>query len=255
VRSKLTSEHQCCVHHLIRVIRRCVSYHRDVVTKLSGIANSRFDARVRNQAYDNELMDSMLLEPDQIGVGEAAGAPMLLDDDFPGFGVNSARNSPPQVPYAKIFGAQAAFLSGRNVFPSLIVSRTVSIKIDWNEIMTDSHGATLPAFTEHRVQHAGGSLYVRDFPGSEPAFVLLHGFPDNSHIYDDLIPHLAAAGRRTIAFDFLGFALAPQTNRRMLSTPSNSSSATWKRSRTPWGLRRSSLSATTPAARLLSTLP
>ena len=71
--------------------------------------------------------------------------------------------------------------------------------------MMDSQRAVLPAFTEHRVQHAGGSLYVRDFPGSGPAFVLLHGFPDNSHIYDDLIPHLVAAGRRTIAFDFLGF--------------------------------------------------
>ena len=71
--------------------------------------------------------------------------------------------------------------------------------------MVDSQRAALPAFTEHRVQHAGGSLYVRDFPGSGPAFVLLHGFPDNSHIYDDLIPHLVAAGRRTIAFDFLGF--------------------------------------------------
>ena len=71
--------------------------------------------------------------------------------------------------------------------------------------MKDSQGATLPAFTEHRVQHAGGSLYVRDFPGSGPAFVLLHGFPDNLHIYDDLISHLAAAGRRTVAFDFLGF--------------------------------------------------
>jgi len=71
--------------------------------------------------------------------------------------------------------------------------------------MTNSQGATLPAFTEHRVQHAGGSLYVRDFPGSGPAFVPLHGFPDNSHIYDKLIPHLSAAGRRTVAFDFLGF--------------------------------------------------
>ena len=71
--------------------------------------------------------------------------------------------------------------------------------------MTDSQSATSPAFTEHRIQHAGGNVYVRDFPGSGPAFVLLHGFPDNSHIYDDLIPHLTAAGRRTIAFDFLGF--------------------------------------------------
>jgi haloalkane dehalogenase len=68
-----------------------------------------------------------------------------------------------------------------------------------------SQGTTLPAFTEHRVPHAGGSLYVRDFPGSGPAFVVLHGFPDNSHIYDRLIPHLVAAGRRTVAFDFLGF--------------------------------------------------
>jgi pimeloyl-ACP methyl ester carboxylesterase len=73
------------------------------------------------------------------------------------------------------------------------------------EIMTDSQGPSLPAFTERRVQHAGGSLYVRDFPGSGPAFVLLHGFPDNSLIYDNLIPHLAAAGRRTVALDFLGF--------------------------------------------------
>jgi pimeloyl-ACP methyl ester carboxylesterase len=79
------------------------------------------------------------------------------------------------------------------------------IQNEWNEIMTDSHGAILPAFTEHRVRHAGGSLYVRDFPGSGPAFVLLHGFPDNSYIYDHLIPHLAGAGRRTMAFDFLGF--------------------------------------------------
>ena len=71
--------------------------------------------------------------------------------------------------------------------------------------MTDSQGPSFPAFTERRVQHAGGSLYVRDFPGSGPAFVLLHGFPDNLLIYDNLIPHLAAAGHRTVAFDFLGF--------------------------------------------------
>jgi pimeloyl-ACP methyl ester carboxylesterase len=32
-----------------------------------------------------------------------------------------------------------------------------------------------------------------------------HGFPDNSRIYDDVIPHLASAGRRIVAMDFLGF--------------------------------------------------
>jgi pimeloyl-ACP methyl ester carboxylesterase len=71
--------------------------------------------------------------------------------------------------------------------------------------MTDAQATALPAFTEYRVQRDRGSLYVRDFPGSGPAFVVLHGFPDNSRIYDDLIPHLASAGRRTVAIDFLGF--------------------------------------------------
>jgi haloalkane dehalogenase len=71
--------------------------------------------------------------------------------------------------------------------------------------MTDSQNTALPAFTEHRVPRDRGSLYVRDFPGGGPTFVVLHGFPDNSHIYDDLIPHLVSAGRRTVAIDFLGF--------------------------------------------------
>ena len=59
--------------------------------------------------------------------------------------------------------------------------------------------------TEHRVPTAGGNLHVRDYPGHGPAFVMLHGFPDNGHIYDDLIPHLVAGGRRAITIDFLGF--------------------------------------------------
>ncbi|MFY9640726.1 MAG: hypothetical protein WCD20_07495 [Rhodomicrobium sp.] len=51
-----------------------------------------------------------------------------------------------------------------------------------SKIMTESQRTDFPAFTEHRVQRDRGSLYIRDFPGSGPAFVLLHGFPDNSHI-------------------------------------------------------------------------
>jgi pimeloyl-ACP methyl ester carboxylesterase len=33
----------------------------------------------------------------------------------------------------------------------------------------------------------------------------MHGFPDNLHIYDDLVPYLVAGGRRVVTFDFLGF--------------------------------------------------
>jgi len=60
-------------------------------------------------------------------------------------------------------------------------------------------------FTEHRVEREQGKVYARDYPGRGPAFVLLHGFPDNWHIYDELIPCLLAAERRVITFDFLGY--------------------------------------------------
>lgn len=60
-------------------------------------------------------------------------------------------------------------------------------------------------FTEHRIRSGQGSVYARDYAGAGPAFVLMHGFPDNLRIYDDLIPHLTMAGRRVVAFDFLGF--------------------------------------------------
>jgi pimeloyl-ACP methyl ester carboxylesterase len=47
-------------------------------------------------------------------------------------------------------------------------------------------------------------IYVREYPGTEPAIVLMHGFPDNLHLYDRLVPHLSPA-RRVVTFDFLGW--------------------------------------------------
>ena len=62
-----------------------------------------------------------------------------------------------------------------------------------------------PRFIEHRISRDRGRLYARDYPGTGPAFVLMHGFPDHSGIYDELVPFLVAAGRRVVTFDFLGF--------------------------------------------------
>jgi len=61
------------------------------------------------------------------------------------------------------------------------------------------------AFQERRVPTARGRLHVRDYPGSGPAFVMLHGFPDNLRIFEPIAPLLAGAGRRVVLFDFLGF--------------------------------------------------
>jgi haloalkane dehalogenase len=41
-------------------------------------------------------------------------------------------------------------------------------------------------------------------PGPGPAIVLMHGFPDDSRIYDQLIG-LVAPGRHVVTFDFLGY--------------------------------------------------
>jgi pimeloyl-ACP methyl ester carboxylesterase len=46
----------------------------------------------------------------------------------------------------------------------------------------------MPAHAERRVQRDAYTLYARDYPGEGPAFVLMHGFPDNLGIYDSLAP-------------------------------------------------------------------
>ncbi len=50
----------------------------------------------------------------------------------------------------------------------------------------------------------GHTIRGIETPGVEPAVVLLHGFPDNLHLYDELYP-LLAGNRRVIAFDFIGW--------------------------------------------------
>ncbi len=59
------------------------------------------------------------------------------------------------------------------------------------------------SYTEHRILRGAYAIYARHYAGTGPAFVLMHGFPDNLHIYDRLIPYLR--GRQVITFDFLGW--------------------------------------------------
>ena len=59
------------------------------------------------------------------------------------------------------------------------------------------------AYTEHLVPRGQHRIYARQYEGTGPTIVLMHGFPDNLHLYDRLAPRLA--GRRIVAFDFLGW--------------------------------------------------
>src|SRR5215468_9328411 len=59
-------------------------------------------------------------------------------------------------------------------------------------------GQTLP------VARGPYRLYAEMVPGPGMPVLLMHGFPDNTHLYDRLVPHLA--GRRPVVrFDFLGW--------------------------------------------------
>ena len=58
-------------------------------------------------------------------------------------------------------------------------------------------------YEEHLVPRGRHRIYAREYEGEEPAIVLMHGFPDNLHLYDRLVPYLSP--RRVVVFDFLGW--------------------------------------------------
>ncbi|WP_310397164.1 alpha/beta hydrolase [Hymenobacter sp.] len=58
--------------------------------------------------------------------------------------------------------------------------------------------------TTHFVPRGAHRLHAQEYPDNGPVVVLLHGFPDNLHLYDALVPYLVPHFR-VIAFDFLGW--------------------------------------------------
>lgn len=67
-------------------------------------------------------------------------------------------------------------------------------------------------FPDQQIVPTGpSSVWVGERPGEGPAIVLLHGFPDDSTIYDHLVP--ALADRHVVAIDFGGYGLSPRENR------------------------------------------
>src|SRR5215471_3955812 len=62
-------------------------------------------------------------------------------------------------------------------------------------------------FVERFVQRDQYRIYSREYPGEEPAIILMHGFPDNLHLYDRVVPFLSPPWR-VIVFDFLGWGLS-----------------------------------------------
>ena len=62
--------------------------------------------------------------------------------------------------------------------------------------------------SEHQVPRGAYHIHANEYAPESPVqgapLILMHGFPDSSHLYDRLAP-LLAKNRRVISFDFLGW--------------------------------------------------
>src|SRR5262245_45702797 len=101
------------------------------------------------------------------------------------------------------------------------------------------------ASRETFVQRDQHRFYVRDHSGAEPVIILMHGFPDNVHLYDRLFPYLSPP-RRVVLFDFLGWGSSDKPFGYL--TPPTIKSGTLTPSSPNWSSGNSS-SRTTPQAR------
>jgi pimeloyl-ACP methyl ester carboxylesterase len=72
-------------------------------------------------------------------------------------------------------------------------------------VMRDGDPPPLPAGANpFEVDFRGQKIRGIDIPGPGPAVVLMHGFPDNLHLYDQVYP-LLAGKREVVAFDWIGW--------------------------------------------------
>ncbi len=105
------------------------------------------------------------------------------------------------------------------------------------------------AYQETFVQRNQHPIYVRDHPGAEPAIILMHGFPDNVHLYDLLSPYLSPP-RRVVLFDFLGWGSSDKPFGYPYTTDNQVGDLD---AVINWGSGKSSSSRTTPPAHRPST--
>jgi pimeloyl-ACP methyl ester carboxylesterase len=99
------------------------------------------------------------------------------------------------------------FLEGllQTIFGTRYIGKGIQLE-EGNSLMNpQSQIPDSSTFTKRSIPRGEYRINACDYAGADPAFVLMHGFPDNLGIYDRLAPLLAGAGQRVIVFDFLGY--------------------------------------------------
>src|SRR5258705_11359284 len=91
----------------------------------------------------------------------------------------------------------------------------IAIPIAWATVSSaavgDTHGARSTqgsGFRDRWVQRGPYRIHAREQAGAGPAIVLMHGFPDNHHLYDRLAPHLR--GPHPVGVHLLGLGESGQ---------------------------------------------
>src|SRR6202035_4226697 len=101
---------------------------RDLVAKLRAITNSGLHTSVRDESRDNDLMDAVFLELQiQIRVGETTGTPMFLGNDFARLRHELVADLAAPGAVFEGLSRPGCLLNGRNVLPSFVVARAVSM--------------------------------------------------------------------------------------------------------------------------------
>ena len=85
-----------------------------------------------------------------------------------------------------------------------------------------------PCFTEQHIPRDHGQVYARDYEGSGPTFVLMHGSPTICTFMAISFRTSCKAGAGSLRS--ISWGSARPTSRRAPPTASNSNSAIWKRS-------------------------
>jgi pimeloyl-ACP methyl ester carboxylesterase len=82
--------------------------------------------------------------------------------------------------------------------------------------MTTQHDEVRTRLNDLQIDTPQGSVYANEMPGDDPPILLMHGFPDDHRIYDNLIPRLSP--RRAVAFDFVGYGRSDRPVRTEFSS-------------------------------------
>lgn len=126
------------------------------------------------------------------------------------FAISNDQQSAPRAPRRPVpVKPHRGIATGRRSFVAMMVAALMSFVgtvATSTAVAVPATATTVSAPTSSKlvwISRAGYRIAAYVQPGRGPAIVLCHGFPDNHHLYDRVVPLLK--GHEVVTFDFLGW--------------------------------------------------